>query len=1113
MDNLLLTRGNEENLLNEDEYIRQLSYWQKKLEGDLPELNLPFDFSKNKNSAFEGQTYSFTIPNSIADRMKAFIQQENVTPYVFFMTIFKILLYRYSGEGDIRVGTNVSIEAGQEKKRQDNTLVIRTQLQEDTAFIDLLQQVKTVIQEAFDHQSIPFAKIVSETLLESETKANPFFQVMVDMGNSQENAIIGSFSSVELYLNIREQHGELECSLQYDASRFSKETIVRMEGHILNLIKGSIVKPRTKIALLPLLTESEKHKLLVEWNSREAAYPRNSSITELFEEQAELNPNSEALLFEDQAITYKELNTRANQIANYLKDINIKQEQLVAIYLNRSPDLIASYLGILKAGGAYVPIDLSYPGERIAYMLEDSQVSFLITTSELADELPNIDGKIICLDTEAEGINKQLGTCSDSSTAEGLAYVMYTSGSTGKPKGVEMIHRGIVRLVKNNELYADLGPKDVILNRASVAFDVSAFEIYGALLNGGKLVLMNSNKPSFEYIARTIQQNRVTTLRVTPDMLNIFLEDYLDSLGSLRRVYSGGEVLPVWIAQKFLAKLKGCKLINAYGPTENAVNTTSYLVNEISPNATSIPIGRPISNDCIYILDIFLQPVPIGVVGELYISGDGLARGYYNRKDLTEERFPINPFSNGGKLYKSGDLAKYRSDGNVEFLGRIDDQVKVRGVRIELGEIETIVGQFPGVRQSVTTTIIGRDGSKELVAYVVMNKEAVFNQQELRSFVREKLPEYMVPTFFVELQEVPVTPVGKVDRKKLPYPTLALTSEQVFLPRNPVEARLVSLWESLLKYSPIGIRDSFFELGGNSLLAMRLFSEIEKSFNKRLPVSIIFQEETIENLARLISANNQSEALLSSIVSIQPLGSMTPLFCVHGGGGEVLIYRELAVELGEDQPVYGLRYVNNEIQSLTVESLAEKYIKEIERIQPNGPYKLVGFCFGGPIAYEMAYQFIQKGKEVSLLTIINFEKPGYKPGRSLRNLVENKLRRILNMPMSERLSLLNRKILRTVGASNKSVNPKPAEEADVNFSKETSEIASNIKKAIYEYKPNPYPGKMVLIRGINYDRFEEKLGWEHTKDGHIYVKRIFAPHHLMLKKPNLERLVKEIKEY
>lgn len=1105
-------------LLAEQKAKHDFVFWKQILEDEPPELNLPTDFPRPQMSAFEGKTYSFTIPSSINYNIHSLCNQEKVTSFIVILTVLNILMHRYSAEEEIRVGTLVS---GRNHPDLEpliglfaNTLVMRTILNEEMTFLEALQQVKNVTTEAFAHQNLPFTKLVSDLGPNVNDSRNPLFKILLHMPAMQPKTIdvpglqIEEVESghehqtvlVDLNVKVTEVQGELNCSITYNTLIFEEETIIRLAGHFNNLLNGSLTDPTAKISLLPMLTAAERHKLLVEWNNAKVDYPRNASIPDLFEEQVKLNPDHVALIFGNKEITYHELDRRANQIANYLHKVNIGQEQLVAICLERSPDMIASFLGVLKAGAAYVPFDLTYPKERIAYMLEDSGVSFVITTELIAGDLPAVNAKVICLDGEADAIAAQPETSKESSGAQSLAYVMYTSGSTGKPKGVMIEHRGIVRLVKNIS-YASVGPEETYMNLGSVAFDVTAFEIYGALLNGGKLVIMNSRKPTFDEIAKTIQQNRVTSLNVTPDRLNVLLEDYSEALVGLQQILPGGEALPVWLAHKCLSKLKGCRLINLYGPTENAVNTTSYLVKEILPDTTTIPIGRPIANDCLYILDKHLQPVPIGVIGELYMSGDGIGRGYLNKPELTEERFPSDPFSDtpGRKLYRSGDLARYRSDGNVEFVGRIDDQVKIRGCRIELGEIETIVGLFPGVRQSVVGVTTGKDGTKDLVAYVVMKKAAAFDQQKLRSYVRDKLPEYMIPTFFVELQEIPVTPVGKIDRRRLPAPTVAPKEDQITLPRNQIEEKLVQIWEALLDVKPIGITDNFFDLGGNSLLAMRMFTDIDKTFQKKLSVSSIFQEDTIEKLARAVSSYDQNAEMSSSLVAIQPLGTKPPLFCIHGGGGEVLIYRDLAFQLGNDQPLYGLRFIASE-QQISVESIADQYMKEIREKQPSGPYSLLGFCYGGAIAFEIAHQLIQAGQEVSLLSVLNFGNPDRQPVK-LQNKIINMCKVLVALPAKHRALFIKHKVKNTIGLFKSK------------FVSNETEDRPTLTKAIRVYKPKPYPSKMLLIRAITNIDYDEKLGWESTDSGSIRVHRVPADHGSLLKKPNIAVVVKFLKDH
>lgn len=1100
-------------MLEKDSKERALAYWRERLGGELAELILPYDYSKTPVSNYLSNTYDFTIPGNINEKIKTFSYQDNVAPSTLIMTVFKILLHRYGNEEGICICTRLD--------KMQEIAVMRTQLRGDMTFGDALGEVGKVVQEAYEHQ-IPFAKLISE-FGDQNLSTNQFFRVMINIqdidssgqettGHQVEKSNSSYYASpIDLTLKVTKVNNELKCLLIYDKALFKNETIIRMAGHFNNLLEGVLTNPELPVSRIPMLTDQERHQLLVEWNKTTVDYPRNSSIDQIFEEQARLNPEKVALVYEDAEMTYRELDVRANQIANYLRHLNIEKEQLVAICLNRSPDMIASFLGVLKAGGAYVPFDLSYPKERIAYMLEDSGASFVITTESNANELPATRSKVISLDKEADKIVAQPNNSIRYSGAESLVYVMYTSGSTGKPKGVEVTHRGIVRLVKNNK-YANFGDKETFLNRASVAFDVSTFEIYGSLLNGGKLVIMNSHKPTFEEIAKVIQQKQITTLRVGPDMLNLLLEDYSNYLGSLRQVFSGGEVLPVWLAQKFLSKLRGCQLINAYGPTENAVNTTTYNVKEILPNVSSIPIGRPISNDKVYILDEKLQPVPIGVPGELYMTGDGVARGYFNRVELTKERFISDPFSDNPeqKLYKSGDLARYRSNGNIEFIGRIDDQVKIRGNRIELGEVETIIVLFPGVRQSVAGAIRSNSGTNDLVAYVVMKKGVSFNQQKLRSYVKEKLPEAMIPTFFVELEEIPVTPVGKIDRKRLPVPIISV-SEEIIPPRNEIEKQLVHIWEDLLDVNPIGITDHYFELGGNSLLAMQMFSEIERAFHEKLPVSVIFQEDTIEKLAEHLASKDQMMDTSTSLVPIQPRGSNPPLFCIHGGGGEVLVYRDLAIELGDEQPLYGLRYTNIENATrISVESLADKYIKELKEIQPTGPYSLLGYCFGGAIAYEMAQKLLEEGQEISLLTILNFANPKRQPVVNQNKInygkvIKSNLKLLSKMPLKQRASFFMRRVLNAM----KLVKNTP----DLKLPEDGSAMKkAALSEAIGVYRPRPYSGKMLLIRANENKESEEKLGWQTTEDGKIYEYSIPVDHVTLLKKPSLETVVKYLKE-
>lgn len=1078
---------------------RDRMYCSERLAEEFVELHLPFDYPRPAVSSFIRETYRFTIDRNLNESIKTLSQFEQISPQSLLMTIFKILMLRYSSETDICIGLCTS---------NNNQKVVRTQLEENMTFREALQVVKEVSKEALDHQSPPFYELIAELSDKHIDEKNALFNVLLDFQSEDDQ-----LPFVDLSLRINEVDHQLKCMLVYDKDLFEKETMVRLEGHFNKLLEGIIENPEVFISQIPMLTAREEHQLLVEWNQETTDYPRDASVDQLFEEQVKLYPDNVAIIYGGEEVTYHELNERANNIASYLRELNLSNEQLVAVCLNRSPDMIASFLGVLKAGGAYVPIDLTYPEERIAYMLEDSGVSFVITNNNIVNGLPPLTADVICLDLEETSISNQSKVSLDYGESENLAYVIYTSGSTGNPKGVMVEHRGIVRLVGNTK-YANTGIKETFINLTAVSFDVSVFEIYGALLNGGKLVILDSDKPSFEEIARGIRENQVTSLCVIPGMLNLLLEDHSHAMGSLRQILSAGEALPVWLAHKCMDKLANCELINAYGPSENSVYSTSYHVKEVQPHSTSIPIGYPISDDCVYILDKHLQPVPIGIIGELYLSGEGIARGYLNKPQLTNEVFISSAFNgnSSGSLYKTGDLAYFKSDGKVEFIGRIDNQVKIRGTRIELGEIETIIGLFPGIRQVVVGTTKDKNNENELVGYIVMNKAEVFDQRSLRSYVREKVPEHMIPTYFVEMQEIPVTPVGKTDRKNLPTPTVEVSGDQMILPRNQIEKRLVQLWEDILDIHPIGVKDNYFELGGNSLLAMQMFAKIDEILGSRLPVSIIFEEDTIEKLARKIEMSSQNVGKPDSLVPIQKVGMKPPLFCVHGGGGEVLVYKELANKLGKEQPLYGLRFINvDDHENISVESLAEDYIQEIKNEQPSGPYYLFGYCFGGAIAYEMAQQLIREGEEIASLTILNFANPKRKTVEvrnevNYKRVIKSNLQLLFKMPLKQRLSFFSRKVTNAIKLVKSS--PETAPPID-----ELTKIRIILGKAIKIYKPKPYPNEILLIRANEYKNFGKNLGWETTKDGYIREYSILAEHEMLLKEPHVGKVVTYLTEY
>jgi amino acid adenylation domain-containing protein len=613
---------------------------------------------------------------------------------------------------------------------------------------------------------------------------------------------------------------------------------------------------------LPILKESEKD-LLIEWNKTQTNYLQQGCIHQLFELQVEKTPDAVALIFNNQHLTYRDLNSRANQLAQHLQTLGVGAETLVGICIERSLEMVVALLAILKAGGAYVPLDPGYPQERLAFMLSDTQVSVLLTQKELVAKLPTHTAFVICLDADWNPIaqNKK-ENLSTSVTADNLAYVMYTSGSTGTPKGVSVIHRGVVRLVKETN-YVHLTAEEIILQLAPISFDASTFEIWGCLLNGGRLVICPPHTPSLEELGQIIQQYQVTTLWLTAGLFHLIVDEKIDALKSLRQLLAGGDVLSVPHVQKFLQTVENCQLINGYGPTENTTFTCCHPITAPLQLGVSIPIGRPIANTQVYILDNNLQAVAIGEVGELYIGGDGLARGYLNRPDLTAEKFISYSFDHNlaTRLYKTGDLARYLPDGNIEFLGRIDNQVKIRGFRIELGEIEREIAQHPDVREIVVLARQDETGEKLLTAYIVPHSNSRYTNSKLRSFLQQQLPNYMMPSAFVMLESLPLTANGKVDRHKLPAPSRERPQlEQAYIaPQSNLERLLASILSELLKIDRVGIDDNFFDLGGTSISLLQVAVRVQQELGIELPTVKLFQYSTIGSLANYLHSNQNSQ--------------------------------------------------------------------------------------------------------------------------------------------------------------------------------------------------------------------------------------------------------------
>ncbi len=830
----------------------QLAYWNAKLAGGPPALELPLDRPRPAVQAFAGAQVKVELPPSLCAMLRRTSKAEGITLYMAMFAAFLTLLRRYTGETDIAVGSVIANRRWRETEGMIgavlNTVVLRTDLSGDPTFRDLLGRVREVTREAYAHQDVPFDKVVESVRAERTSNYSPLCRVMFNFHDSPVPTLQLGETSVELTELIDNDSAKFDLNLiviprddgifvnwEYSTDLFDAATIERMTGHYRELLEGAVDDPSRRLSELPLVIEGG-------WNSTARAYPRDATVHELFESQVDATPDAVAVAYGGQCLTYRELDRRANRLARHLIELGAGPEVRVGVALERSVELMVALVAVLKSGGAYVPLDRSYPEERLAFMVADAGVPVVVNEELLRD--PRIAA------ASPERVPSRVG-------AESLAYVTYTSGSTGSPKGVAVPHRAVVRLVRGND-YARMGPDEVFLQLAPVSFDASTFEIWGALLSGARLAVAPSHALSLAEVGRAVREHQVTTLWLTAGLFNQMVDDRLDDLRGVRQLLAGGDVLSVRHVRRVLDELPACRLINGYGPTEATTFSCCYTAPRPLPEACeSLPIGGPIANTRAYVLDRHLSPVPVGVPGELYIGGDGLARGYLGRPGLTAERFVPDPFAAepGSRLYRTGDRVRWLPEGVLEFHGRLDEQVKIRGFRIEPGEIEAALAGHPAVREAAVLAQPGRHGDKHLVAYFVGSAPVT----ELRRHLEGRLPGYMVPAAYVALDALPLTASGKLDRAALP--ALAPAPTEAFVPpRGTAETVLAGIWAEVLGVPRVGAHDNFFDLGGHSLIATRVVSRIRDEFGTDLPLRALFETPTVSGLAGAVERATASRS-------------------------------------------------------------------------------------------------------------------------------------------------------------------------------------------------------------------------------------------------------------
>jgi amino acid adenylation domain-containing protein len=1086
-----------------------MAYWRKQFMELPPPLDLPADHPRPPVRSAKASTVARSIDVSLP-LLKRIAGQQRTTFVVLLLTALKTLFHRLSGQTEFVVGLAVAGQAVSGKTclvgHCVNLLPIRTRLHSKASFQENLTAVKKSVLDAYDHNQTTIGRILQELRVPRSADRPPLVEVIFnvdrDPGSVKFDGLDFSCERnpkralhYDLFFNFVEGPRGLRLECDYNADLFNARTVERWLATYQAVLEAITADPSETLESLPLLSEAERRELILDRNNTAVQLPRDWTVPMLFERQAERTPSACAVKFEKQFLTYAELDRRSSQLARHLKRLGVGPDVLVGLYVERSLEMMIGLMGILKAGGAYVPLDPSFPQDRLAYMVQDSAMQVLITHRNLDEGMSVLPKSIIRLDSDWEEIARQSANLPPPSGPDpaNLAYVLYTSGSTGRPKGVEISHSALLNFLLSMQREPGFSATDVLLAVTTVSFDIAGLELYLPLISGGQVVIAgreDTRDPAL--LLERLRDSRCTVMQATPATWRALILAGWRGDPNLK-VLCGGESLPRDLAKDLLSRCR--ELWNMYGPTETTIWST---IHKVLPSDNPVPVGLPVANTQIFLLDASRNLVLPGAVGELYIGGAGLARGYLQRNALTEERFIQSPFDASSRLYRTGDLARWRADGILECLGRIDNQVKIRGFRIELGEVETVLAAHTSVKQCVVVAREDIPDNKLLVAYFEMEDgHAPPPVGELRAHLKAKLPEYMVPSAFVALDRLPLTPNAKIDRKALPHPDAGrIEAEADFIaPRDPLEQALANIWLKVLRVDRVSVRDNFFEVGGHSLAAVTLLLEVRKLTGNDLPLATLFQAPTVEALANLLR-NNDWKPSWSSLVPIQPAGSKPPLFLVHGAEGNVLLYQGIAQHLGPDQPVYGLqsRGLNGTGPFPTgVSQMAAEYIKEIMAVQPEGPYFLGGYCLGGSIAFEMAQQLSAMGENVELVVLLdtyNYSAASslqarlLAPAHALQNLWFHAMN-LLSLKARDRGKFLREKLdieltrLRIrLHASYHALRQLGGTESQHDYP-HLRIIRAN-HKAAFTYVPSPYSGRVAVIRPKAYflGFTDPQYGWD-----------------------------------
>lgn len=1103
---------------------------------DVATLQLPVDFQRPATQELSYASSRFLVDPGLADRLNTLAREEDAALSVVLLAAFKVLLHRHSNQEDICVGYGYPAPAsealtGSPASSSMRIVALRTELNGNMPFNSLLHHVKARAQEAFEQPYIAIEKIADAVVKEQDSSRNPLFQAMFNMpepGEEHEKHLSPPVSQgPDISFTIRETADGLCGSVDYDTALYKLPTIGRMIDHYKNLLAALADDPTEKIGALPMLTPAEKEEILVTFNNTLCPYDRDKTLVDLFEEQVAKTPGLIALRHGETTLTYDELNRRANRLANYLIRHGVKTGDNVGLIVGRSFDMIVGMYAILKAGGAYVPVDPEYPQDRQEYILRQSSVECLLADGDYAVRGMMAEGKFLRIEFEDQHLYDEGNTGIHADPTQ-LAYTIYTSGSTGRPKGVMIEHHMAVNLVQWVNKEFNIGTDDRLLFITSMCFDLSVYDIFGILSAGATVVIAESKEiKDVKILQDLLQRYKIsfwdsvpTTLDYLVRDLELTCETYRQT--ALRVVFMSGDWIPVDLPARIRRFFPGTRVISLGGATEGTVWSNYFPVERTLSHWNSIPYGRPLQNNFFYILNPQLQPVPVGVTGELYIGGVGVARGYAGDREKTDYSFVKDPFNDqaGGRMYRTGDLGRMSSDMNMEFIGRKDDQVKIRGFRVELGEIESCLKQCEWVKQAVVLAKPDPDGKKRLVGYIVPN--GPFNREAIVDHLHAKLPDYMVPGAWVPLDGLPLTSNGKIDKKALPeFDASQQVKDQYAGPRNAMDRIMVGIWQEALGMERLGIEDNFFELGGHSLIAVQIMTKFEKATGKNLPLAILYKYPTIRALVDSIEEEAGTDKIWKSLVPIKTTGSKIPIYIVHGDGLNVLNFSPLANYVDPEQPVYGLQahgLDGDESPLDDMSEIARHYINEILEHNPEGPYAIGGYSFGGYVAVEMRKQLVAMGKEVKLLAMFdtNAETTIYNKEWSVN--FSRKFKRQFPKLLFFTKSFFRRPVVtvqyqanyvRELGYKTGLLKRPEPTGIYVRFNKINEKHGSAFKK----YTLEPFDGKIHLFRSkyrIYFVDDARYLGWSDYARKGVEVYEVPGDHKTMFQLPHAKELAESL---